>query len=165
MNDKKPLYSRLIYPVCKYMSKDIIKEMKDETLASTKDRLERGFRICSSTEQLEKIDNKNTVMSEKCIGTESCMSMVGECPPSMKPIAFFHTHPKTHLAYPSLGDIIHTDIHDYKFLCIGGKEDNRCIVRCMPPDVPVITPQTHKIELDRFIRKWKEEVKDCIINI
>ena len=147
------------------MPKDIIKEMKDETLASSKDGLEHGFRICSSTEQLEKLNDKNTIISEKCICTERCMSMVGECPPDMKPTAFFHTHPKTHLAYPSLGDIMHTDIHDYKFLCIGGKEDNKPIVRCMSPDVPVITPQTRKIELDRFIRKWKEEVKDCIIGI
>ena len=123
MNDKKP-YSKPIYPICKHIPKDIIEEMKDETLASSKDGLERGFRICSSIEQLEKMDDKNTVMSEKCIGTESCMSMVGECPPDMKPAAFFHTYPKTHLAYPSLGDIIHTNVHGYKFLCIGGKMDN-----------------------------------------
>jgi len=158
MNNKKSQY-----PVCKHLPEIIIKEMKDDTLASLKDRLERGFRICSKTEQLEKMDNKNTVMLEKCIGTENCMSMIGECPPNMKKMAFFHTHPKTYLAYPSLGDIIHTDVHGYKFLCIGGKEDNKPIVRCMSSDVPVITPQTHKIELDRFIRKWKEEVEDCII--
>ena len=165
MNEKKSPYVKSIYSVCKHIPKDIKKEMKDETLASSKDGLERGFRMCSNTEQLEKMDDKNTVMSERCIGTERCMSMIGECPSDMKPTAFFHTHPKTYLAYPSLGDIIHTGVHSYKFLCIGGKEKNKPIIRCMPPDVPVITPQTHKIELDRFIRKWKEEVIDCIINV
>lgn len=158
MNNKKPQY-----PVCKYLPENIIKEMKDDIITSLNDGLERGFRICSSTEQLEKIDNKNTIMLKKCVGTDGCMSMVGECPQDMKKMAFFHTHPKTYLAYPSLGDIMHTDVHDYIFLCIGGKEDNKPIVRCMPPDVPVITPQTQRIELDRFIRKWNEEVEDCII--
>lgn len=160
MNNKKSQY-----PACKYLPENIIQEMKDATMASLKDRLERGFRMCSNTEQLEKMDDKNTVMLERCVGTESCMSIVGECPQDMRKVSFFHTHPKTYLAYPSLGDIIHAEVHNYKFLCIGGKEDNKPIVRCMPQDVPVITPQTHKIELDRFIRKWKEEVEDCKLNI
>ncbi len=160
MNNKKSQY-----PACRYIPDNIKKGMKDDTLTSLKDRLERGFVICSNTEKLEKMDSRNTLMLEKCEGTESCMSMIGECPQNMKKIAFFHTHPKTYLTYPSLGDMMHAEIYDYKFLCIGGKEDNRPIVRCMPLNVPVITPQTHKIGLDRFIRKWKEEVGDCKLDI
>lgn len=156
-------YKKPQYPVCKYLPEEIKKEMKADTLVSFKDRLERGFRMCSSTEQFEKMDNKNTIMLEKCTGTESCMSITGDCPPGMKKIAYFHTHPKSLLTYPSLVDIMHSEVHDYKFLCIGGKEDNKPIIRCMPPDVPIITPQTQRIELDWFIEKWKQRVNDCII--
>jgi len=62
MNNKKLLYSKSLYPVCDYIPEDIIKEMKDATLASNEDKLERGFRICSSTKTIEEMNNKNTIM-------------------------------------------------------------------------------------------------------
>lgn len=49
----KPPYSKALYPVCNYVPTHIIKEMKDATLVSNEDKLERGFRICSSTKTIE----------------------------------------------------------------------------------------------------------------
>ncbi len=161
MNNKKPSYSKHTYPVCGYIPKNIKKEMRDATLSSTIDKLERGFRICSNAKTIEEINEKNTIIQEKCEGTEQCMSITGKCPSNTKPMSFFHTHPKTRLTYPSIGDKIHTDVHGYKFLCIGGGNQ----VRCMPSDVPYISPGPTSIELQLFIHKWKDEVRDCIINV
>lgn len=62
MNNKKPSYSKPLYPVCDYIPKNIIKEMKDATLASNEDKLERGFRICSNAKTIEDMNDKNTIM-------------------------------------------------------------------------------------------------------
>lgn len=62
MNNKKPPYSKTLYPVCDHIPKNIIKEMKGVTLASNEDKLERGFRICSSTKTIEEMNDKNTIM-------------------------------------------------------------------------------------------------------
>lgn len=162
MNNNKPPFSRNLFPACDYIPKNIIKEMKDATLASAEDKLERGFRICSSTGTIEGMNGKNTIIQEKCEGTERCMSITGKCPSNTRPMSFFHTHPKTRLTYPSVADKIHTDVHGYKFLCIGGANHH---IRCMPSDVPFISPGPTAVELRKFFQKWKEEVKDCIIDV
>lgn len=157
-----------LYPVCGYIPENIIKEMKEATLASNEDKLERGFRICSKTKIIEEMNDKNTMIQEKCEGTERCMSISGKCPSNTKPMSFFHTHPKTRLTYPSIADKIHTDVHGYKFLCIGGidhTKTTKAVIRCMPSDVPFISPGPTPVELQRFFQKWKEDVKDCIIDV
>lgn len=160
MKGKKSPSNRHLYPVCNYIPDDIIKEMKNATFLSDKDKLERGFRICSSTKKIEDMNDKNTKIQEKCEGTEQCMSITGKCPPNTEPMSFFHTHPKTRLTYPSIGDKIHTDVHHYKFLCIGGGSH----IRCMPSNVPYISPGPTSIELQKFMQKWKENITDCIIH-
>ena len=125
------------YPACEYLPKNIIDEMKNQTVQSKKDGLEHGFTICSSAEYWGQINNKNMVASEKCIGTECKISVTKEevrksCPSDKRDLAYFHAHPKRDISLPSFDDIVSMHALEHKFACIGSKAEIRCFSRDVP---------------------------------
>ncbi len=178
MNKKpKPQYpvkdSKLL--LCEYLPKNIINEMKNQTIQSKKDGLEHGFTICSSVEYCEEqqsvvgqMNSQNTIPSERCIGTECKISVTKEdvrksCPPDKKDLAYFHTHPNRDISLPSFDDIISMHALGHKFACIGSKTEIRCFSQNIPAsrafmDIP-------SKEYDRFKKQWKEHAEDCTISL
>lgn len=163
MNKKKSPY-----PACEYLPKNIICEMKNQTIQSKKDGLEHGFTICSSSEYWGEMNDKNTVASERCIGTECKISVTKEevkksCPSDKKDLAYFHTHPNRDISLPSFDDIISMHALEHKFACIGSKTEIRCFSQNIPAsrafmDIP-------SKEYDRFKKQWKEHTEDCTISL
>ena len=159
---------KLPYPVCEYLPSNIIDEMKEETRQSKKDKLEHGFVICSGAEHLAQMDNKNTVTSKKCIGTECQISVTIEivkksCPPDKKDISYFHTHPIRDISLPSFDDIVSMHALGHKFMCIGSKTEIRCFSQNVRSSKAFM--EIPSIEYDRFKKSWEKDAEDCIIKI
>ncbi len=138
------------YPLCKHLPKDIIKKMSDELNESNKDGREHGFFICSNTKAIQDINDKNTVSSEKTIGTEYSvfekMEKESKCPESLKKMGMFHTHPPVTnkqlkeysiknygidleekiLTNLSRGDVWYSTHKDFEFACVGAKDGIKC---------------------------------------
>lgn len=155
------------YPACEYLPKNIIDEMKSQTIQSKKNGLEHGFTICSSAEYWGQMNSQNTVPSEKCIGTECKITVTKEeveksCPLDKKDLAYFHTHPKGD-SLPSFDDIISMHTLGHKFACIGSKTE----IRCFSQDVPSTRAYIgiHSKEYDRFKKQWELHAEDCIISL
>ncbi len=158
---------KLSYPACEYIPSNIIDRMKEETSQSKKDLLEHGFTICSSAEYWGQMDNKNTIGSEKCIGTECKISITkGEikksCLPDKKDIAYFHTHPKRDISLPSFDDIVSMHVLEHKFACIGAKTEIKCFSQNVP--TPRAFMDIPSKEYYIFKKQWEEHAEDCIIS-
>lgn len=48
--ERSPYSAHSAYPACEYLPKNIIDEMKNQSIKSKKDGLEHGFTICSNAE-------------------------------------------------------------------------------------------------------------------
>lgn len=156
------------YPACEYLPKNIIDEMKNQTIQSNKDGLEHGFTICSSVEYWRQMNNQNTLPSKICIGTECKITVTKEeigksCPSDKKDLAYFHTHPKRDISLPSFDDIISIHALGHKFACIGSNTEIRCFSRDVPPSRAYMAIPSK--EYDRFKKQWKLHAEDCIISL
>lgn len=156
------------YPACEYLPKNIIGEMKNQTIQSKKDGLEHGFTICSSSEYWREMNDKNTVALGKCIGTECKISVTKEevkksCPSDKKDLAYFHTHPNRDISLPSFDDIISMGALGHKFSCIGSKTEIRCFSQNIPTSRAFMNIQSK--EYDRFKKQWELHAEDCVIDI
>ena len=159
---------KLPYPACEYLPSNIIEEMKTQTFQSKKDGLEHGFTICSYAEYWRDMDNKNTVTSEKCIGTDCKITVTKEevkksCPSDKKDLAYFHTHPKRDIALPSFDDIISMHTLEHNFACIGSKTEIKCFSQNVP--APRAFMDIPSKEYNRFKKQWEEHAEDCRIDI
>ena len=159
---------KLPYPVCKYLPINIIDEMKKETQQSKKDKLEHGFTICSSAEYWEDMNNQNTVISEKCIGTNCKISVTKDeirkgCPSDKKDISYFHTHPIRDISLPSFDDIVSMHTLGHKFACIGSKTEIRCFSQNIPATRAFM--EIPSKEYERFKKSWEKDAEDCVIKI
>jgi hypothetical protein len=159
---------KLPHPSCEYLPKNIIEKMKNQTIQSKKDGLEHGFTICSSSEYWGDMNDKNTVASEKCIGTACKISVTKEevkksCPSDTKDLAYFHTHPKRDISLPSFDDIISMHALEHNFACIGSKTEIRCFSQNIPASRAYMDIPSR--EYDRFKKQWELHAEDCIISL
>lgn len=147
------------YPLCKYLPKDIIDIMSNQIKDTKIDEKERGFLICTNAKIPKNINDKNTMVKEDCIGGICGIEISGKCPGD-KPIkGFFHTHPSG-ITLPTRDDIEYSMAHNFKFLCIGG--DNE--IRCMPSKIPLEIIPTSELETEK-LEEFKKKIIDCIIEI
>lgn len=114
------------------------------------------------------MNSHNTVLSERCIGTECKINVTKEevrrsCPPDKKDIAYFHTHPKRDISFPSFDDIISIHVLEHKFTCIGSKIEIRCFPQYVPS--PRAFMEIPSKEYDRFKKQWELYAEDCKIDI
>lgn len=161
------------YPLCRHLPNNIISEMKKDSIDTQKDKLEKGFFICSSTKYYQDMNENNTKMTEKCIGEECEVSIGSECPPNTKKVGVFHTHYRfakdipsyADPSLPSYSDALIAKFSGPRFHCIGTYNK----IRCAPsagnpfPPRPVLEGIKLQKEYDRYIQKWKEKAVDCII--
>lgn len=147
------------YSICKYLPKDIIYTMSNQTKDTKIDGKERGFLICTGAKNPKNINDKNTIVKGECIGGTCGIEINDKCPDD-KPIkGFFHTHPSG-ITLPTRDDIEYSTLHDFKFLCIGGDSE----IRCMPSKTPLDIIPTSEIETEKF-EEFKKKIVDCIIEI
>ncbi len=147
------------YPLCKHLPKHIIGTMSNQIKDSEIDEKERGFLICTGAKNPKNINDKNTIINEECIGGICGIEISGKCPDD-KPIkGFFHTHPSG-ITLPTRDDIEYSTLKDFKFLCIGG--DNE--IRCMSSKIPLDIIPTSELETEKF-EEYKKKMIDCIIEI